>query len=81
MKIVGFHWENCQNCVKSIKVANESGINNGGSSLPVSIVSLTLVSFKVIISNLIYENFEKGSCMISDIHFGWLAYVEVGGGS
>ena len=73
-KIVKIVW-------KSIKVANESGINNGGSSLPVSIVSLTLVSFKVIISNLIYENFEKGSCMISDIHFGWLAYLEVGGGS
>ena len=73
-KIVKIVW-------KSIKVANESGLNNGGSSLPVSIVSLTLVSFKVIISNLIYENFEKGSCMISDIHFGWLAYLEVGGGS
>ena len=73
-KIVKIVW-------KSIKVANESGINNGGSSLPVSIVSLTLVSFKVIISNLIYENFEKGNCMISDIHFGWLAYLEVGGGS
>ena len=62
-------------------MANESGINNGGSSVPVSIVSLTLVSFKVIISNLIYENFEKGNCVISDIHFGWLAYLEVGGGS
>ena len=73
-KIVKIVW-------KSIKVANESGLNNGGSSLPVSIVSLTLVSFKVIISNLIYENFEKGNCVISDIHFGWLAYLEVGGGS
>ena len=73
-KIVKIVW-------KSIKVANESGLNNGGSSLPVSIVSLTLVSFKVIISNLIYENFEKGNCVISDIYFGWLAYLEVGGGS
>ena len=50
-------------------------------------VSLTLVSFKAIISNLMYGEFDRGNCVLSDIYaallhvslsFGWLAYLEVG---
>ena len=50
-------------------------------------VSLTLVSFNAIISNLMYGEFDRGNCALSDIYaamlhaslsFGWLAYLEVG---
>ena len=53
-------------------------------------VSLTLVSCKAIISNLMYGEFDRGNCALSDIYtailhvslgFGWLAYLEDGGGS
>ena len=53
-------------------------------------VSLTLVSFKAVISNLMYVEFDRGNCALSDIYvamlhlslgFGWLAYLEDGGGS
>ena len=49
-----------------------------------SIVSLTLVSLKVIILILIYEEFEKENCILSDIYaemlhvslsFVWLTYL------
>ena len=55
-----------------------------------SIVSMTLVLFKAIISNLMYEEFEKGNCALSDIYaamlhvslsFGWLAYLQFERGS
>ena len=53
-------------------------------------VSLTLVSFEAIISNLMYGEFDRRNCVLSDIYaamphvslrFGWLVYLEVGGGS
>ena len=53
-------------------------------------VSLTLASFKAIISNLMYGEFDRGNFVLSDIYpamlhlslsLGWLAYLEVGGGS
>ena len=53
-------------------------------------VPLNLVSFKAIISNLMYGEFDRGNCALSDIYavmlhesfgFGWLAYLEDGGGS
>ena len=53
-------------------------------------MSLTLVSFKAIISNLMYGEFDRGNCALSDIYaamlhvrlsFGWLTYLEVGGGN
>ena len=53
-------------------------------------ITLTLVSFKAIISDLMYGEFDRGNCVLSDIYaamlhvslsFGWLAYLEVGGGS
>ena len=53
-------------------------------------VSLTLESFKAIISNLMYAEFDWGNCELSDIDaaklhvslsFGWLAHLEVRGGS
>ena len=55
-----------------------------------SIVSITLVLFKAIISDLMYEEFEKGNCALSDIYaamlyvslsFGWLAYLQFEKGS
>ena len=58
-------------------------------------MSLTLVSFKVIISNLMYREFDKGNCALSDIDaacksefrlvglsrvsVGWLLTVSVNG--
>ena len=53
-------------------------------------VSLALVSFKAIISNFMYREFDRGNCVLSDIYaamlhlslsFGWLAYLEDGGDS
>ena len=53
-------------------------------------VSLTLVSFKAIISDLMYGEFDRGHSALSDTYaamlhvslgFGWLAYLEDGGGS
>ena len=53
-------------------------------------MSLSLVSSKAIISNLMYGEFDRGNCALSDIYaamlhvslgFGWLAYLEDGGGS
>ena len=53
-------------------------------------LSLTLVSFKAIISNLMYGEFDRGTCAPSDIYaamlhvslsVGWLAHLEVGGAS
>ena len=53
-------------------------------------VSLTLLSLKAIISNLMYGEFDRGNCALSDIYaamlhvslsFGRLAYLEVGAGS
>ena len=53
-------------------------------------VSLTLESFKALISNLMYTEFDRGNCELFDIYaamlhvslsFGWLAYLEVRGGS
>ena len=48
------------------------------------------ILFKAIISNLMYEEFEKGNCALSDIYaamlhvslsFGWLAYLQFEKGS
>ena len=48
------------------------------------------ILFKAIISNLMYEEFEKGNCVLSDIYaamlhvslsFGWLAYLQFEKGS
>ena len=48
------------------------------------------ILFKAIISNLMYEEFEKGNCELSDIYaamlhvslsFGWLAYLQFEKGS
>ena len=53
-------------------------------------MSLSLVSSKAIISNLMYGEFDRGNWALSDIYaamlhaslgFGWLAYLEDGGGS
>ena len=48
------------------------------------------ILFKAIISNLMYEELEKGNCALSDIYaamlhvslsFGWLAYLQFEKGS
>ena len=53
-------------------------------------MSLILGSFKAIISNMMYGEFDTGNCVLSDIYaamlhvslsFGWLACLEVGEGS